>query len=319
MKKLLVTGADGLLGSAICKVAIDYDVIPLSHDKCDLTDFHSTKAIFNYFKPDFVIHTAAIVGGIGRNRKYPVKFLCSNINMNTNVLESARLVGVKKLISYLSTCIFPDSLNYPFHPRDIHKGPPHPSNAAYAYAKRMLDIQSKAYRSEYGCDFITLIPTNMYGTNDNWDLENGHVLPSLIHKCYLSKRFDKELIVWGSGKPLREFVYNMDVAKLTMLILDEYQSEEPLIISQGHEISIKDVVLQIAEIMEFKNEIVFDETQPDGQFRKSSDASELKQLFPDYKFTSLYDGLKSTIGWFLSHYPMVRGTANYDDPYLQTR
>ena len=320
MTKLLVTGANGLIGSAICRQATKYDIIPLTHIDCDLTNFHDTKAIFKYIRPDLVVHTAAIVGGIGSNMNHPGRFFCTNIAINTNVLESARIVGVKKLVSYMSTCVFPDSASYPLKAVDMHNGPPHYSNAAYAHAKRMLDVQSRAYRFEYGCNFITLIPTNIYGIWDNFDLENGHVLPSLIHRCYLAQRMNTDLTVWGTGTPLREFVYVSDIADITLKALDTYELEQPLIISSGVEVSIKDVVKIIVDQFGFKNRVVFDDSKPDGQFCKPSDVEPFKKLFPNYKFVPVEIGIERTIKWFLQNYPMVRGVVPYNnDPYLQTR
>jgi GDP-L-fucose synthase len=296
--KLLVTGANGLLGSAIVEIAAPrFDVIPLTHSQCDLTDFHAVKAVFDYFKPDYVIHTAAVVGGIGSNMNHPGRFFCTNIAINTNVLECARLLNVKKLISFLSTCVFPDDAPYPLNVVNIHDGPPHPSNAAYAYAKRMLDVQSRAYREEYGCDFITLIPTNLYGSNDNWDIENGHVIPSLIHKAMLSKENNIPLEVWGTGEPLREFISADDMASIAVKCLDIYDSKEPLIISSDEEVSIKKVVQYICEYFEIDYTFLTD--KPNGQMRKPSDNSEFKRIFNDFEFISLEYGLYATLHHFV--------------------
>lgn len=323
MKKLLITGANGLLGSAVYSEAnsLVYDVIPLTHSQCDLTDFHATKAIFAYFKPDYVIHTAAVVGGIGSNMNHPGRFFCTNIAINTNVLEAARLSNVKKLISYMSTCVFPDAAPYPLSVKNIHDGPPHPSNAAYAHAKRMLDVQSRAYRSEYGCDFITLIPTNLYGPNDNYDIENGHVLPSLIHKAFIAKKEGKPLVVWGSGEPLREFVFAGDMAAISLQCLEKYDSPDPLIVSPDEEVSIKYVVKIIADAIGV--DYHFDSSKPDGQMRKPSDNSKFKAVFPVFELSPLDWGLKTTIDNFAYRWKnkMPMRGANYTstDPYLQTR
>jgi GDP-L-fucose synthase len=296
--KLLVTGANGLLGSAIMEVAPPYgfDAIGLTHDQCDLTDFHATKAVFDYINPDYVVHTAAVVGGIGSNIDHPGRFFCTNIAINNNVLESARLAKVKKLISYMSTCVFPDNASYPLNVQNIHDGPPHPSNAAYAHAKRMLDVQSKAYRTEYGCNFIALIPTNLYGSNDNYDIENGHVLPSLIHKAFIAKKEKKPLVVWGTGKPLREFVFVNDMAVISLQCLEKYNSSSALIVSPDEEVTIDYVVKIIANTIGV--DYSFDRSKPDGQFRKPSDNSICKKLFPNFKFVSIKDGLKITIDCF---------------------
>lgn len=298
MKKLLITGANGLVGSAIrnnTEASYLYDIIPLTHEQCDLTDFHSTKAVFDYIKPDYVIHTAAVVGGIGSNMNHPGRFFCTNISINTNVLECARLLKVKKLISFLSTCVFPDNAPHPLRIQDIHSGPPHPSNAAYAHAKRMLDVQSRAYRTEYDCNFITLIPTNLYGPNDNYDLENGHVLPSLIHKAFIARYTNTKLEVWGTGKPLREFLYVEDLVRAILLVLDHYNESDPLIISPDEEIAIEEVVRLIEYYVNLREGCKFLTNKPDGQMSKPSDNSKFKKLFPSFRFTLWEEGLCQTI------------------------
>jgi GDP-L-fucose synthase len=302
---ILVTGADGLVGSAI-KNLNPKNVVYLDHGDVDLTDFNKTRDKFTEIEPDQVIHLAARVGGIGANSKHPGEFFRNNILININVLECARLVKVKKLISFMSTCIFPNKIEFPLNVKSLHDGPPHPSNFGYAYAKRMLDIQSRAYRQEYGSNFITAIPTNIFGPNDNFDIEDGHVLPSLIHKCFLAKKDNTPLIIWGSGTPLREFIYSEDVAKLAFLAMENYNDAEPIIFSPGLESSIKEMVEIITEKLNFTGEIIYDSTKPDGQLRKQSDTKALHELYPDFKFTPLKDGINKTIDWFLANYPDIR-------------
>ena len=272
----------------------------------DLMDFAATKKAFAEIKPTKVIHLAAQVGGVGANMKHPGQFFFTNTMININVLEAARLAGVKKLVSFMSTCVFPDDAPHPLHEKDIHNGPPHPSNFGYAYAKRMLDVQSRAYRKEYGCDFITIIPTNIYGPNDNFSLTDGHVMPSLIHKTFLAKQNNTELMVWGTGKPLREFVYSDDIAKLALWTLDNYDDETPIIFSSGIEISIKELVEIIVKKVGFTGKIVFDSSKPDGQFNKPSDTSKLQRLNPDFKWTSVEDGVAKTAEWFIQNYPNIK-------------
>lgn len=303
--KLLITGANGLVGSAIKRLDPP-NAVYLTHEDLDLTDFAKTKEVFNDIKPTHIIHAAAVVAGVGGNINHPGLYFRDNIMINTNVLEAARLVGVKKLLSFMSTCIFPDKCEYPLNEKDLHNGPPHPSNFAYAYAKRMQDVQSRAYRKEWGCNYITAIGTNIYGPNDNFNLENAHVLPALIHKCYLAKQNGTELYVWGSGKPLREFVLSDDVAKLALWALENYNEESPIIFTSGIETSIKDAVNLVAESMGFKGKIALDDTKPDGQFRKPSDTTKLKKYLPDFNFTSLEEGIKKTVAWFLKNYPSIR-------------
>lgn len=305
MDKTLVTGANGLVGHAIRKLDLpNFEYV--TREDADLTDFGKTKFIFEKIKPTRVIHLAAVVGGIGGNIMHSGEYFRSNVMINTNVLECSRICGVKKLISFMSTCVFPDQCSYPLNEKDIHNGPPHPSNFGYAYAKRMLEVQSSAYRKEWGCDYIVAIPTNIYGPHDNWSLEDGHVAPSLIHKCFIAKKEKLDLTVWGSGKPLREFVFSDDIVKLSIWALENYNEDSPIIFSSGVEISIKELVELVTAKMKFKGKVIFDLSKPDGQFRKPSDTTKLKKYYPDFEFTSIERGVEETINWFESNYPNVR-------------
>jgi GDP-L-fucose synthase len=181
----------------------------------------------------------------------------------------------------------------------IHLGEPHSSNYGYAYAKRMVDIQLRAYNEQYGTKYFSVIPTNIYGKNDNYDLESSHVIPALIRKCYMAIQSSSDFVVWGSGKPLREFIYAEDVANICNILIDKYEDTKPLILSTSEEISISDVAHMIADIMGFKGNIIFDTTKPDGQFRKPTDNANLLKVIGDYKFTPLEEGLKKTIQHFL--------------------
>jgi GDP-L-fucose synthase len=221
--------------------------------------------------------------------------------MNTNVLEAARIAGVKKVVSFLSTCIFPADATYPLSTDQIHNGEPHPSNYAYAYAKRMLEVQSRAYRDQYGCNFVTIVPCNIYGPHDNYNLDSGHVIPSLIHKCYLAKQNGTNFEVWGTGKPYREFVFSKDVGHITQWALENYDSPEPLIVSPDEEINLAVLIQEIAHRMEFRGNIVYNQ-EMDGIFRKPSDNSKLKSLLPDYKFVPIELGLQKSIEWFVENY-----------------
>lgn len=315
MRKILVTGGNGLVGSQFIKGEsssyYNYKWYPpygiVSSKECDLIN---TKEVNKLFSKgwDSVIHCAAKVGGLGGNMNHKGEFFYDNIMINTNVIESAKKHGIKNLVCFLSTCVFPDNVEYPLTEDKIHLGPPHFSNDAYAYSKRMADVQIRAYREQYGLNYKSVIPTNIYGINDNFDIENGHVIPSLIHKCYIARETNNPLIIWGSGKPLREFIYNKNVSKLTEWVLDNYDEDEPIILSTSEEISIKEVVEIIVELMNFKGEVIYDKNKPDGQFRKPSSNSKIKHYLPNFKFTPLYDGLKETIEWFESNYSNVRGT-----------
>jgi len=258
------------------------------------------------YTPEAIIHLAAKVGGVKANMAAPATFFMENITMNTHILEAARLHGVKKVICFLSTCIFPDPCPLPLKPEHLHIGPPHPSNYGYAYAKRMLAVQCQTYNQQYGTHFVPVIPCNIYGPHDNFNLENSHVVPALIYKMWAAKEANTPMVVWGSGKPLREFIYSGDIARLCLDIMDDYDSTEPLILSTGIEHSIKDLVFAIAKAMKFTGDIIFDTTKPEGQYRKPSDNTPLKTLFPRFQFTELERGISKTVSWFAASYPNIR-------------
>ena len=309
---LLLTGGSGLVGDAIWKeICIDaeekYETISRTNTSdCDLREWLEIENLFEREKPTYVIHTAAKVGGLGGNMNYKGEFFYDNIMINTNVVEMCRIYKVKKLVCFLSTCIFPDNIKYPLTENKIHLGEPHNSNYPYAYAKRMVDIQLRAYREQYGLNYVSVIPTNIYGPNDNFNLKNGHVIPSLIHKCYLAKEKNEDFRIWGSGKPLREFIHSSDIAKLTKWVLENYEETEPIILSNSNEVSIGYIAELIAEQFDYKNRIVFETDKPDGQFRKPSDNSKLKKYIPDFEFKSIEEGIQETVQWFIKNYKGIR-------------
>ena len=300
MEKLLITGGTGLVGSSI------NGGVKLSSKTLDLRNWEKTNEYFSQHKPSHVIHCAAKVGGLGGNMNHKGEFFYDNIMMNTNVIEACRIYNIEKLVCFLSTCVFPNEIEYPLTEKKIHLGPPHNSNDAYSYAKRMADVQIRAYNEQYGVNYISVIPTNIYGPNDNFDLENGHVLPSLIHKCYLAKKYNTPFKIWGSGKPLREFVHSKDIANLTMWALDNYNEEEPIIFSNSDEVSIGYVAELIAKSFNYQDNIIFESDKPDGQFRKPSDNSKLKKYLPNYEFISIEKGIEDTVEWFKENYNNIR-------------
>ena len=302
MERILVTGSTGLVGR--CFQGDKF--IRSYHAGCDLTDPRRVDAMFNSVRPDAVIHCAAKVGGLQANMTQKGDFFYQNIMMNTNVIESARRSGVKKLISFLSTCVFPNDVEYPLSPEKIHLGKPHYSNDAYAYAKRMSDIQIQAYREQFGCEYFSVIPTNIYGPGDNYNLQNGHVVPTLIHKFYLAKKNNTPVEIWGTGKPLREFIYSEDVANLTSRLLENYSGFNPVILSTSKEVSIAELAEIIKNSINYKGKIIYQKEKPDGQFRKPSDNSVIKDLFPDFKFTPIEEGIQKSIDWFERNYTEAR-------------
>lgn len=279
-----------------------------SSQDADLRNKESCRELFQKIKPTHVIHLAAMVGGLFRNLKYKVEFYRENIMINDNVMECSKEFNVAKLVSCLSTCIFPDKTTYPIDETMVHNGPPHNSNCGYAYAKRMIDVMNKCYNEEYGCNFTSIIPTNIFGPHDNFSIDDGHVIPGLIHKTYLAKRDNTDLVIWGSGKPLRQFIYSIDLARLTVWVMRSYHSPEPIILSVGEEdeVSIADVARYVAEGMNFTGNIVFDTSKSDGQFKKTACNKKLMSLYPDFKFTPIQQGIKEACVWFSANYEAAR-------------
>jgi GDP-L-fucose synthase len=303
----LVTGATGLLGSEI--IEIKRSSIGLSSKDCNLAVSNHALLTLEDKQVDAIIHCAARVGGVKANTDYVADFFDDNVKMNMNVLEACREKNLK-LVSVLSTCIYPDAcyVKYPLTEEQLHMGPPHTSNFGYAYAKRMLEVQSRAYRHQFGCNFITVIPNNLYGINDNYDLANGHVIPALIRKFHEAIiTGQKEVVIWGSGKPLREFTFARDAAKIILWLTENYDGNKPVNIGNPEQVSIESLALAISSEMRFKGTIRFDDTKPDGQFKKPSSNQFLRSLGWKGEYTPLHVGLKETINSFQERYPNVRG------------
>lgn len=303
--KILVTGGSGLVGTGIKTISNEYNYqfIFLASKDCDLTNYDETYKLFERENPDFVIHLAACVGGIFLNMKHKVDILEKNLLMNYNVVKCSHIFKVKKLVACLSTCIFPDKVLYPIDESMLHEGPPHNSNDAYAYAKRMLEIHCKAYRENYGNNFICVTPTNIYGPHDNFDLEDGHVIPSLIHKCYLAKKQNIDFVIKGSGNALRQFIYSKDLGELIVkiLLLNENESNIILSVGEDEEISIKDVAMIIAKSFDYGNRLVFNTDYSDGQYKKTVSNKKILEKLADYKFTNIDYGIKTTVEWFINN------------------
>jgi GDP-L-fucose synthase len=313
---ILVTGGSGLVGEAL-RWVIDNEAgaklpneewVFLSSKDGDLRDYNATSAIFEKYKPTHIIHLAAYVGGLFKNMAQPVEFWQYNISMNENILRLSHKHNVDKLISCLSTCIFPDKTTYPIDETMIHDGPPHFSNEAYAYAKRMLDVQNRIYNSEYKCKFTSVIPTNIYGPHDNWHLVDSHVIPGLIHRLYNAKRDNQAFTAYGTGKPLRQFIYSRDLARLFIWVLRNYDDPSTIILStdESEERTIKDVVDTIVGAMEFKGEVNWDTSKADGQYKKTASNVKLRKLYPEFKFTPFEQGIKDTVDWFVQNYETAR-------------
>ena len=305
IKKVLITGGSGMVGQAFNEVQTEKELILLSSRDCDLRDKKKTYDLFDHIKPDAVIHLAARVGGIQANMSHMAEFYLDNVLINTHVLEASRRSNVKKVVSLLSTCVYPDNVSYPLTEEQIHNGKPHSSNFAYAHAKRMLDIQSRAYRDQYGCNFITAVPNNLFGENDNYHLEHSHVIPAIMHKMLRSYGKVK---LWGDGSPLREFTYSFDLAKILLFLLEYYEDSSPINVGNTNEFSIRDVAYKIKHYMGFSGEIEWDTTKPSGQFRKPSSNEKLRSLgWSAEDYTPFDDALEASCLWFKSNYPNVRG------------
>jgi len=311
---ILVTGGTGLYGKAIQEVikedsqAQSENWVFLSSKDGDLIDRDSVEKIFEKHKPTHCIHLAAKVGGLFHNMRKKVDFYRDNTIINDNVMECCRIYGVQKLVSCLSTCIFPDKTPYPIDETMVHNGPPHTSNMGYSVAKRMIDVMNHCYKDQYGKDWTSVIPTNIYGPHDNFAIEDGHVIPGLIHKCFVAKRDGTDFVIWGSGSPLRQFIFSKDLAFLTLWTLRNYDSIEPIILSvdEEAEVSIKEVAEMIAEAMDFKGNLICDTTKADGQHKKTASNKKLRSFLPDYKFTSIKDGVKESVDWFVANYDTAR-------------
>ena len=294
----LVTGGSGLVG-----YSIDADLKPTSGE---LNLLWGNEKIVEYLRKNEVsevIHCAGKIGGVLTNSENQASFLVDNTKMNINILEACRLSGVKKVVCFASTCVFPAKAEYPLTVKGMQSGPPHHTNYGYAYSKRLMLEQCNAYKEQYGLNYNVLIPCNIYGPNDNYDLYESHVIPALIHKAYHAKWSNTPLKVWGDGTPLREFIYSKDVADIAVKMLD-YEGE-PIIASPDEEYSIGEAAEIIAEYYEI-DEVIYETDKPSGIHRKPSDNSSLKDFLPDITFTPLKEGLYKAMEWFDDNYEVAR-------------
>jgi GDP-L-fucose synthase len=299
MNKTLVTGHNGMVGSAITEL-LNASIYPNRID--NLKDFSDYLLNNNV---DTVIHTAAKVGGVRANFENKIDFYLLNSKISNIVFEACYENGIANLVNFSSTCVFPDSATYPLTEDQIFNGKPHYTNDGYAYAKRMMQFMCELGRKE-GLNYFTIIPTNVFGPGDNYNLVQGHVLPALIHKCYAAKQKGTDFVIGGSGKPLREFIYSKDLARLTDELIEADFKGDSIIASTSEEISIADCAKLIAKYMEFEGNVTFDTTFLEGQHRKPTDTSLLKSLLPDFKFTPFEEALKDSVQWFIDNYQTAR-------------
>jgi GDP-L-fucose synthase len=307
---ILVTGGSGLLGNAFKRVLSDAKYA--SRATFDLTIKREVDFYFeNHEEIKTVIHLAGKVGGVKANTEKVYDFYNTNSVINNNIIDACTFYKVPKLVCCLSTCIYPDEkyVKYPLTEDQLHNGPPHQSNFGYAYAKRMVDIQLKAARQQHSLNYISVIPNNMYGEHDNFDLENGHVIPALIRKVWEAKINNNPAFeVWGDGEIYREFTYAEDIAKAILFCLEHYNDEGPINIGSTQEYKLKDIIALICKELEYNGEIVFDPTKPKGQIRKpTSNAKFLELGWRDEMYTPIEVGLHKTCKWFKENYPNIRG------------
>ncbi|EFN65236.1 Probable GDP-L-fucose synthetase [Camponotus floridanus] len=302
MKIILVTGGSGLVGRAIQSV-IEHDRredekwIFVGSKDADLCDKESTRKLFDQHRPTHVIHLAAM-----RN----------NVHMNDNVLHTAHEHNVVKVVSCLSTCIFPDKTTYPIDETMVHNGPPHPSNYGYSYAKRLIDVANRGYHDQHGRLYTSVIPCNVFGPHDNFHPSASHVIPGLMRRLYdLCKDGNTEtkaFSVLGSGKPLRQFIYSIDLAKLIVWVLRDYNSVEPIILSvdEAQEKTIAQVAETLVKAFNFKGKVVYDTSAADGQYKKTASNAKLRRYLPDFQFTPFEQAIKETVDWYIKNYDRAR-------------
>ena len=301
-RRFLVTGGAGFLGSHVVKQMRErgsaHVFVPRSAEY-NLTKEEAIIRLFKGTKPDVIIHLAAVVGGIGANRENPGRFFYENLIMGALLMEQARFFGVKKFVAVGTICSYPKYTLVPFKEENLWDGYPEETNAPYGLAKKMMLVQSQAYRQQYGFNSIFLLPVNLYGPGDNFDPQSSHVIPALIKKCVDAiQSKENQIVVWGTGKATREFLYVEDCAEAILLATEKYNKEDPVNIGAGFEISIKELAELIAELTGFKGRIVWDSTKPDGQPRRMLDTTRAFQEFGFKARTNFREGLKEAIEWY---------------------
>lgn len=309
MKKVLVLGSAGMMGSCIKNVSEQYPNYKYyfaTRKDADLTKEHQVKNLIETVKPNYLINCSARVGGILGNLTYPAEYFYENILMNSFIIHYAYLNNLEKVIMFSSVCVFPDNAEL-LEEDIIHDGHVYYANRYYGMAKRMIDVQIEAYKKQYGIkNYTSIIPGNIFCGEDNYNPEQSHVIPGLIYRLYHAKLENKPFIVFGHGHSLREFLYAPDVAHVVLQLLEKENLPQRLIVSGEREYSIREIVDMLVEISGFKNEVMYDQTKPSGQFRRPSSKKLFRQHFPDFQFTPIYDGLKKTWEYFEQNYPNVR-------------
>lgn len=301
-KRVVVTGGAGFLGGYVVEKLRERGVekifVPRRSDY-DLVKGEGVRRMYEDSEPDLVIHLAAVVGGIGANRANPGRYFYENLMMGTQLMEEARLRGIRKFTALGTICAYPKFTAVPFKEEDLWNGYPEETNAPYGLAKKMMIVQSQAYRDQYGFNSITLLPVNLYGPRDNFDPNTSHVIPALIRKCLeASQRGAGTITGWGTGRATREFLHARDCAQAILLATEKYDKSDPVNLGAGFEISIRDLAEKIARIAGFPGRIEWDASQPDGQPRRCLDTSRAEREFGFRASTDFDDGLRETIDWY---------------------
>ena len=301
-KRVTVTGGSGFLGSFIVEKLRDRgcrDVFVPEIEDYNLVCMEDVKKMYKDGNPDIVIHLAAVVGGIGANKLNPGKYFYDNLMMGVQLIEEGRQNNLKKFVAIGTICAYPKFTPVPFKEENLWNGYPEETNAPYGLAKKMLLVQSQAYREQYGFNSIYLLPVNLYGPRDNFNLKTSHVIPALVRKCVEAAKAKKEeVVVWGTGEASREFFYVEDAAEGILLAAEKYDKPDPVNLGAGFEIKIKDLVELIVKLTGFKGKIVWDKTKPDGQPSRMLDVSRAEKEFGFKAKTSFEEGLKKTIKWY---------------------
>jgi len=301
-KTVLVTGGGGFLGQHVVaklNAAGCVKVVASSKSEYDLREREQIVRLLTNAKPDLVIHLAASVGGIGANQSHPAEFFYDNAIMGIELIEQARRLNVRKFVCLGTICAYPKFAHLPFCEEDLWNGYPEETNAPYGLAKKMLLVQSQAYRQEYGFNCIYLLPVNLYGPKDNFDPQTSHVIPALIRKMLEAKiRGERTVTLWGTGTVSREFLYVEDAAEAILLAAERYDKPEPVNVGSGNEISIRELATLLCKLTGFEGELVWDRTQPDGQPRRRLDVTRAEREFGFLARTSLAAGLRQTIEWY---------------------
>ena len=303
-KRVVVTGGSGFLGRHVVAALATRGCTVLVTRKAqyDLTRAADVERMYVDLKPEVVLHLAAVVGGIGANRDFPGRFFFENVMLGALTMEMARLHGVEKFVGIGTICSYPKLAPVPFLERDLWNGYPEETNAPYGIAKKMLLVQGQAYRQEYGFNAIHLLPVNLYGPHDNFDLQSSHVIPALIRKCVeAAEGGAPEIVIWGTGNATREFLFVEDCAEGIVLATERYDEPEPVNIGAGFEIGIRDLAELIAELAGFTGSLRFDRTKPDGQPRRMLDVTRAQNRFGFTATTEFRAGLRRTIDWYRAH------------------